>query len=191
MAAILLLTLRGTPTMYYGDELGMEDARIAADEVQDPAEKRQPGIGLGRDPERAPMLWDGSDNAGFTAAGVKTWLPLPWGWQGSTVEAEDADSASLLSLYRRLLALRRATPALHAGAVSEVAAEDGVLRYVRSHDGVRVAVMLNMTGEWHSAGEVTGTVLVSALRELEGERVRGERWLRGGDALVVELGAGA
>ena len=127
---------------------------------------------------------------GLQAAGVKTWLPLPWGWQGSTVEAEDADGGSLLSLYRRLLSLRRRMPALHAGDVSEVTAEDGVLRYVRSHDGVRVAVMLNMTVEWRSAGEVAGTVLVSALRELEGERVHGERWLRGGDALVVELEAG-
>ena len=190
VAAVLLLTLRGTPTMYYGDELGMEDARVPTDEVRDPAELRQPGLGLGRDPERAPMLWSGAENAGFTAAGVKTWLPLSWGWQGWTVEGEDQDGGSLLCLYRRLLKLRRQMPALHAGEISEVTAEDGVLRYMRVAGEVRVAVVLNMTGEWRSAGEVAGTVLVSALRELEGERVQGERWLRGGDALVVEMQAG-
>ena len=187
VAAVLLLTLRGTPTMYYGDELGMEDARITPDEVRDPAEKRQPGLGLGRDPERAPMLWNQGENAGFTQHGVKTWLPLPWGWQGFAVEVEDVQPDSLLSLYRRLLALRRALPALHAGDVSEMAAKDGVLRYVRSQGGTQVAVLLNMTDEWQSAGLVTGTVLVTALRELEGTRVSGERWLRGGDAMVVRL----
>ncbi len=67
VAAVLLLTLRGTPTLYYGDELGMPDAHIAPDQVVDPAEKNQPGIGQGRDPERSPMLWTAEANAGFTA----------------------------------------------------------------------------------------------------------------------------
>src|SRR5690606_7702723 len=73
-AAILLLTLRGTPTMYYGDEIGMQDVEISADQVQDPQEKNIPGKGLGRDPERTPMQWDTSENAGFTSG--KPWLPL-------------------------------------------------------------------------------------------------------------------
>ncbi len=104
VAAVLLLTLRGTPTLYYGDELGMPDARIAPNEVQDPAEKNQPGIGQGRDPERSPMLWENRENAGFTAAGVKTWLPLVWDWPGFTVETETADAGTMLKLYQRLLA---------------------------------------------------------------------------------------
>ena len=66
VAAMLLLTLRGTPTMYYGDELAMTDVPIAADQVQDPAEKNEPGKGRGRDPERSPMLWVDAPNAGFT-----------------------------------------------------------------------------------------------------------------------------
>ena len=131
VAAMLLLTLRGTPTLYYGDELGMPDARIAADEVRDPAEKNQPGIGQGRDPERSPMLWENRENAGFTQAGVKTWLPLVWDWPGFTVETEEADAGTMLKLYRKLLALRRERPELHGGEISEVAAEDGVLRFVR------------------------------------------------------------
>ena len=66
IAAMLLLTLRGTPTMYYGDELGMLNVPIPADHVQDPFEKNVPGKGLGRDPSRTPMLWDATPYAGFS-----------------------------------------------------------------------------------------------------------------------------
>src|SRR5205807_2369592 len=75
VAAMLLLTLRGTPTIYYGEELGMADIAVAPEEVRDPYEKRQPGLSLGRDPERAPIPWDNSMGAGFTSG--KSWLPLP------------------------------------------------------------------------------------------------------------------
>ena len=74
VAAMLLLTLRGTPTIYYGEEIGMKDIPISSEQVQDPAEKNEPGLGLGRDPERAPMPWDKSVLAGFTSG--KPWLPL-------------------------------------------------------------------------------------------------------------------
>ena len=74
VAAMLLLTLRGTPTIYYGEEIGMKDVPIAPEQVQDPAEKNEPGLGLGRDPERTPMPWDGSLLAGFTSG--EPWLPL-------------------------------------------------------------------------------------------------------------------
>ncbi len=131
VAAMLLLTLRGTPTLYYGDELGMPDARIAPDEVVDPAEKNQPGIGQGRDPERSPMLWENRENAGFTTAGVKTWLPLVWDWPRFTVETERSDAGTMLKLYQRLLRLRREREELFAGEILEVSAEAGVLRFVR------------------------------------------------------------
>ena len=75
-AAVLLLTLRGTPTLYYGDEIGMRDVPVPAERVQDPWERRVPGQGLGRDPVRTPMQWDGGPNAGFCAPGVEPWLPL-------------------------------------------------------------------------------------------------------------------
>ncbi len=65
---MLLLTLRGTPTLYYGDELGMTNGSIPREMIHDPAELKQPGIGMGRDPERTPMLWDASPHAGFTMA---------------------------------------------------------------------------------------------------------------------------
>ena len=78
VAAMLLLTLRGTPTLYYGDELGLSDVAIPPAQVQDPRELREPGLGLGRDPVRTPMPWDGSENAGFTTA--RPWLPLNADW---------------------------------------------------------------------------------------------------------------
>ena len=71
---MLLLTLRGTPTIYYGDEIGMRDVPIPPERVQDPWEKNEPGLGLGRDPERTPMQWDGRPKAGFTTG--EPWLPL-------------------------------------------------------------------------------------------------------------------
>src|SRR3569833_84734 len=74
VAAMLLLTLRGTPTLYYGDELGLGRVAIPPDAVQDPWEKNEPGLGLGRDPSRTPMQWDATANAGFSTA--RPWLPL-------------------------------------------------------------------------------------------------------------------
>jgi len=144
VAAVLLLTLRGTPTLYYADELGMPDAHISPDQIQDPAEKRQPGIGQGRDPERTPMLWDRSPQAGFTTS-THPWLPLADTSGNLSVEAEHTDPASVLTLYRRLLGLRRSEPALHAGDVTEVASVNGVLRYTRTCNRSRLQILLNLT----------------------------------------------
>jgi len=187
VAAVLLLTLRGTPTMYYGDELGMLDARIAPEDVHDPAEKNQPGIGQGRDPERSPMLWENHENAGFTAAGVKTWLPLVWDWPRYTVETESFDQRSVLSLYRKLVAMRRERPTLHAGSVSNVRANDGVLSYTRLSGDTRLDVHLNLTPEvrWVECGQ--GRVLLTSALDAEGEVVTGWMKLRENEAVVVEL----
>jgi len=186
VAAVLLLTLRGTPTLYYGDELGMPDARILPDDVRDPAEKNQPGIGQGRDPERSPMLWQNSENAGFTSPGVKTWLPLVWDWPRFTVETEEADAGTMLKLYRALLALRRSRPELYAGDISEVTVATGVLSYVRSFAGRRVKVLLNMTSEerWLECG--AGNLLLSSGLDRTGA-VTGWIELRGDEAVVLEL----
>ena len=181
VAAVLLLTLRGTPTMYYGDELGMPDAAIAPDQVRDPAEKRQPGQGFGRDPERSPMLWDGGKHAGFTTG--EPWLPLVSAWQGLTVEAQ----GPLLLLCKALLQLRRERVDLHAGEVSGVVARGGVLSYVR---GGGVQVHLNLTGETAWVPSLPGRVLVSTTG------IRGEGLVRdwiellGDEGVVVAMEGG-
>ena len=129
VAAMLLLTLRGTPTLYYGDELALEDGIIPPGEVQDPAEKNQPGIGMGRDPERTPMPWETGPGFGFTTG--RPWLPFSPAVVEHSVSAEDRDPRSVLSLYRQLLQLRRQHAALHAGAIDDVQAGNGVLSYRR------------------------------------------------------------
>jgi alpha-glucosidase len=150
--------------------------------VVDPAEKNQPGIGQGRDPERSPMLWENRENAGFTASGVRTWLPLVWDWYQFTVQTEEADATSMLKLYRRLLALRRERLELHSGAITDVAAENGVLHYVR---GGRLQVMLNMTGEARTM-TCSGRVLLSSFLDRD-DVATGTAQLRSGEGLVVEL----
>jgi alpha-glucosidase len=145
LAAMLLLTLRGTPTLYYADELGLEDGVIPADQVQDPRELREPGLGLGRDPVRTPMPWEAGEGAGFTTG--TPWLPLNPDWPTRNVAVQSEDPTSMLSLHRRLLDLRRERPALAIGAMEDVRAENGVLRYTRVHDGKRVHVALNLSNQ--------------------------------------------
>ena len=180
VAAVLLLTLRGTPTMYYGDELGMPDAVIGPDQVVDPAEKRQPGQGFGRDPERSPMLWDGEENAGFTSG--TPWLPLVDGWMARTVAAEGEGSS--LALYRELLRLRRQQVALHAGEVTGVVARDGALSYVR---GGKVQVHLNLTGGTTWVPSLAGSVLLSTTGVRGDGRVRDWIELLGNEATLVAV----
>jgi len=144
LAAMLLLTLRGTPTLYYGDEIGMTDVPIPADEVQDPFEKNKPGMGLGRDPERTPMQWSAAPHAGFTTG--SPWLRLASDWRTCNVEAQSRDAGSMLALYRRLIALRRAQPALHRGSYEALEAGSEVLAYARESDGQRLVVVLNFGG---------------------------------------------
>ncbi len=187
VAAVLLLTLRGTPTLYNGDELGMPDAHIAPDQVVDPAEKNQPGIGQGRDPERSPMPWTPEPNAGFTSPGAHPWLPLVENWQNFTVAAETEAPASSLHLYRRLLQLRRTHPALYAGSIADVSAANGVLTYTRTNGSERVQVLLNFTnGEcWPRA---LGTkMLLSSCLDLEGSTISTWIRLRPNEAVILGI----
>jgi glycosidase len=144
IAAMLLLTLRGTPTLYYGDELGLSDGAIPPAEVQDPRELREPGLALGRDPVRTPMPWDGSGNAGFTTA--KPWLPLNADWPARNVARMAEEPHSILTLYRRLLAVRRAHPALATGDFALLDSAGDVLAYERRHGAGRLIVALNLGG---------------------------------------------
>jgi alpha-glucosidase len=145
VAAMLLLTLRGTPTLYYGDEIGLRDVTIPPALVQDPRELREPGIGLGRDPVRTPMPWDDGDGAGFTTG--TPWLPLNPDHRTRNVAVQSGDPASMLSLYRDLLALRRDHPALSIGSIGGIAGEDDVLRFVREGGGERFVIALNLSDE--------------------------------------------
>jgi alpha-glucosidase len=147
VANMLLLTLRGTPTTYYGEEIGMENVSIPPEFVQDPPAVNQPEIAhiVGRDPERTPMQWDSSPNAGFAAEAVATWLPVAEDYAKRNVARQDEDPTSMLALYRALTRLRRAEPALHVGDYASVeAGVDDVFAYLRTYlhraaDAVQVA----------------------------------------------------
>ncbi len=135
VAQMLLLTLRGTPTCYYGDELGMEDVKIPPELVKDPPAVNQPEVAdiVGRDPERTPMQWDDSPNAGFTAASVTPWLPLANNYATRNVAAQNGDPASPLNLFRLLAGCRAAEPSLSVGDYASVeTGSDDVLAYTRT-----------------------------------------------------------
>jgi alpha-glucosidase len=141
-AMLLLLTLRGTPTIYYGDELGMPNVPIPPERAQDPWGKNVPG--LGRDPERTPMQWDRGPNAGFTVAGARPWLPVADDAATRNVEVQTTRADSMLALTRTVLSVRRQHPALQRGAYRPVEdVPDGVFAFVRTHEKDRVMVLVN------------------------------------------------
>ncbi len=148
VAAMLLLTLRGTPTLYQGDEIGIADVEIPPDRVCDPQDLRQPGLGIGRDRSRTPIPWDASAYAGFST--FDPWLPLNEDWRVRNIAVQDQDSSSFLSLYRSLLALRRSHDALAIGDVTLVDVAEDVLAYQRRHAGECLLIALNLCHETRS-----------------------------------------
>jgi alpha-glucosidase len=120
VAAMLLLTLRGTPTIYYGDEIGLENVPIAPAQIQDPFEKNVPGLGLGRDGSRTPMQWDATQNAGFSLG--SPWLPLSDDFESRNVSSLRQDHASIFNLHCRLLVIRRQRLSLSLGTYEPIAA---------------------------------------------------------------------
>ena len=142
VAAMLLLTLRGTPTMYYGDEIGLEHVDIPPDAVQDPWELNEPGLALGRDPERTPMQWDETPHAGFTQA--PPWLPLSADHRERNVARLRLDPHSILALYRELIAIRSRSPALRWGDFRLLSAGKTTILFERFDGPERVLVALNI-----------------------------------------------
>ena len=187
-AAMLLMTLRGTPTMYYGDELGMEDVAIEPEQVRDPAARDG---GKGRDPERSPMVWVGAANAGFATPDAVPWLPLEKGWETKNAAMQAQKPASMLMLYRKLLALRRRHDTLHAGGIAEVAAEGPVLRYrrvgIEGGESTDFQVLLNLGTEVATVQCAAGTVVLTTLLDGEGARVEGSVTIEGGEGLLIAL----
>jgi alpha-glucosidase len=166
-AALLLLSLPGTLTIYYGEELGMQDVPIRPDQAQDPAEKRQPGIGMGRDSERTPMPWDDSLQGGFTTN--QPWLPVGEANRGVNVQSSIHGLDSMLALYRRLLVLRRAQPVLVSGQLSEISSEDGVLQFVRSDGKKKLRVVINLAEGARRVPLQRGLICACTSLQREGE----------------------
>jgi alpha-glucosidase len=144
VAAALLLTLRGTPFIYYGEEIGMRNGRIPRRQIRDPVGKRYWPFHAGRDGARTPMQWDASTQAGFSTG--TPWLPVNWNYRTVNVESQQPEPLSLLNWYRDLIELRKREPALHAGTYQRICVEDGVFCYFRDWQRDRVLVALNFSG---------------------------------------------
>ncbi|PRY15528.1 alpha-glucosidase [Pontibacter ummariensis] len=189
VAGMLLLTLRGTPTLYYGDELGMRDVPIPPDEVQDPQGLNMPDKNLSRDPARTPMQWDTSENAGFTSG--KPWLRLPANYKRVNVEVQKEDPYSFLSFYHRLIKLRQEEPALHVGDYVPVVTDGPLLAFIREHEEKRFLIVLNLSHKpsIFSPKNISykGKVILATESDLENNRIEGVITMGGDEGLLIQL----
>ncbi len=148
VALFMLLTLRGTPTVYYGEEIGMKNVKIPLNMIQDPPALNMPEIAddVGRDPVRTPMQWSASSNAGFSAKGVKTWLPIDDDYKKINAEILFADSASILNMFSKLVKLRKKYQALNSGDyVSLKSISKNIYAYLRTYGTERFLIVLNFS----------------------------------------------
>lgn len=190
-AALLLLTLRGTPTIYYGDELGMRDVPIAPEQVRDPQGLNMPGKNLSRDPARSPMQWDDSPGAGFSDA--QPWLPLDRAFPRLNVKAQEDDPHSMLNFHKRLIDMHTRNPVLAGGSYAPFYSDAQMIAFLRDHEDERLLIAVNLT---HKPCRLArhmpaGTILLGTLPEREGEEVGGMLGLGGDEGVIVRLKPGA
>jgi alpha-glucosidase len=184
--AVLLFTLKGTPFFFAGDEIGMEGVEIPPEAVQDPFERLLPGYDLNRDPERSPMRWDESANAGFTSG--NPWLPMGNDIATRNVAVQRADPQSLLSLYRLLIGLRRRERALAAGEYVPMRSCNDIVAFKRRIEGEEILVLLNMAADprtWHQLPRAE--VLVSNAGDRTAQRLEGAVLLSADEGLVLKV----
>jgi alpha-glucosidase len=184
VAAMLLMTLRGTPTMYYGDEIALMNVPIPPERVQDPWEKNEPGLGLGRDRSRTPMQWSAGLNAGFSEG--EPWLPLTGDYATRNVASLRGDPGSILALYRRLIALRREHVALSIGDYVPGRVEGDAFWFERRLGEERLMVVLNF-GHEDSAVRLPrdSSILLSTHLDRETERIGTDLVLRPDEGIVL------
>ena len=144
VAAMMLLTLRGTPFLYYGEEIGMADGVVPVERICDPVGKRFPA--LNRDPERTPMQWNAAPNAGFTTA-ADSWLPVGSDFATLNVAEQFDDPRSHLSFYRRLIWFRKRATALRRGSYRPVDGPADTFVFWRESAEQRLLVALNFASE--------------------------------------------
>jgi alpha-glucosidase len=182
IAAMLLMTLGGTPTLYYGEEVGMRGVHIPASQARDPQGRR---IGRNRDPERTPMQWDGGTNAGFTDG--EPWLPIGRDVHTANVAAQADNPRSLLALYRRLITFRGDQPVLLAGGFELLSSENSLLAYRRYTNESSLLVVLNFTPKpqvYFAGDDFRGRLLLSTTLD-EGDRRYDQQIELGGDEGVI------
>ena len=188
VAAMLLLTLRGTPTLYYGDEIGMRDVPIPIDEIVDPQGLNMPELNISRDPSRTPMQWNESGYAGFSEH--KPWLRLPDNFRRVNVETQKTDTYSTLSFYHRLIGIRKQEPALQTGDYTPVYSDKQMFAYIREKDGSRFLILLNLSHRpsyFKPKANYKGQVIISTEKEREGTQIEGVVALSGDEGILIKL----
>jgi len=159
IATMLLFTLPGSPTWYYGDEIGMVNGDIPLDRIIDPRGLRQPDvISEQRDPERTPMQWDGTAYGGFSTS--DTWLPVNADYLERNVQAQEEQKDSMLNLVKHLLRLRKQHQALSTGTYASQSCEAGIFAYTRQFGDEKISVHLNFGSESRKI-DGTGKILAS------------------------------
>jgi alpha-glucosidase len=144
LAAFLLLTLRGTPFLYYGEEIGMRDLRIRRSEIMDPVGKKFWPFHIGRDGCRSPMQWDDTNFAGFS--NVTPWLRVNDNYPTRNVKFQETEPDSLLGFYRRLIAFRKSSPALIRGGWTPLPhIPEKILAYTRTSPEQELTILLNFS----------------------------------------------
>jgi alpha-glucosidase len=187
IAAMLILTLRGTPTLYYGDEIGLGRVPVPSDRIRDTWALRESGPDVGRDPSRTPMQWDEGPFAGFSNR--EPWLPLSPDHAKRNVSVMREDKSSILLLVRELLDYRRKHEALKQGAWRPFGSADDVLAYERTFGGERIAVLLNLSNEPRCVGGLgleTTRIALSTHADRRGEAARDVVALRPNEGLILE-----
>jgi alpha-glucosidase len=181
VALVVLLCLRGTPVLYQGDELGLEDTDVPHEMMRDPLGVLYWPAYAGRDGARTPMPWRNAPGGGFTDAGVDPWLPF--GAQDRiSVEEQRADPDSMLHFVRDLITLRRSEPALRSGGYRTLATTPGAWAWRR---GDRMSVLAALSDAEATIEGVTGTVVAATDRGRRGERIEGVVRVGGREAVVV------
>jgi alpha-glucosidase len=192
LTATMLLTLRGSPFLYYGEEIGMVTTEPkTVGEVRDPVGRRYWPLRKGRDGERTPMQWDATTHAGFTTG--TPWLPVPPGYREKNVAAQARDADSILSFYRQLTALRRRSRALLDGSYAALGDDPHVYAYSRSSTDEKAIVALNMSNEPRTfklpppmrAGPFVYSVALSNLPRAERRVMSGELSLAPFEAVIL------
>ena len=182
-ALMILLGLRGTPFLYYGDEIGLPDTPLDPADALDPVAERMGDPEENRDVCRTPMQWADEPGGGFTPDGAVPWLPFG-DLAAHNVAAQREDPGSILHLVRDLIALRREREDLRGGAYETLPAPAGAWAWRR---GASTAVAVNLGSEDAEVQGLAGTVLVGTDRGRDGEAVSGSLRLAPGEGAVVEV----
>ena len=180
---LALLTLRGTPVLYQGDEIGLPDGEVTEAALRDPVGRRYWPHATGRDPERSPLPWHDGPGRGFTAPGVEPWLPMGTPL-GCNVAAQRDDPESVLTFTRDLIALRRQSPDLWAGTYQSLPSPGGTWAWRR---GRGFATALNLGAGTTRIEGLSGSVVLGTERRRDGEVVAGALTLASGEGALVRL----